>query len=135
MSDESKKETEKLSRHDRHSCSIYRKTISPCKDCLPALAEVPVPMCKDVNEIWGDDAIRAKTLAAISAERTRHKTLDFSLNHTNDEWVTIMAEELGEIAKAVHQNEGKQRITEEAVQLAAAAVAFCEKVGLDWRKA
>lgn len=89
----------------------------------------------DAHVAWGDDVIRAKTLEAISGERSRHRTLGFSIEHTYDEFVTILTEELGEVARAVHQSEGSKRITEEAVQLAAAAVAFCEKVGLDWRKA
>jgi hypothetical protein len=38
-------------KHDRHACPIYKKTISPCKDCLPAYSSNPEPdpepMCKN----------------------------------------------------------------------------------------
>lgn len=40
-----------MMKHDRHACPIYKKTISPCKDCLPAYSSDPEPdpepMCKD----------------------------------------------------------------------------------------
>lgn len=107
-----------------------------CRHYMMVVGPFAVSCVKpDAQEIWGDSTIRAKTLDAISGERDRHKTLGFTLDHTYDEWVTIMAEELGEIARAVHQKESLKRITEEAVQLAAATVAFCEKIGLDWRSA
>lgn len=43
-----------MKKHDRHDCPIYKRTISPCKGCLPAYpkdeAELPPePMCKDPN--------------------------------------------------------------------------------------
>jgi NTP pyrophosphatase (non-canonical NTP hydrolase) len=40
-------------KHDRHDCPIYKKTIAPCKDCLPAIVKddpghgQPEPMCAE----------------------------------------------------------------------------------------
>jgi NTP pyrophosphatase (non-canonical NTP hydrolase) len=149
-------------KHDRHACPVYKKTISPCKDCLPANHDVtdpPTPMCadpapaparhtgrptrrtlkKDVDIShgvpeslkFGDELERAFIIEKIVSERIRHRAMGFTVQHTNDQFCRIMAEELGEVAKAMQEAEvtGKdEHLEEEAIQLASAAVALVESI-------
>ena len=158
-------------KHDRHACPIYKKTISPCKDCLPAhhdVTDAPMPMCaepepdlakgrptwptkrirkKDVEISpgvhqtdvgcvpeslkFGDEQERAFILEKIGSERVRHRAMGFTVRHTHDQFCRIMAEELGEVAKAMQEADvtGKdEHLEEEAIQLASAAVALVESI-------
>lgn len=156
-------------KHDRHSCPIYKKAISPCKDCLPAHHDVtdpPTPMCADVAPVpeskkptkrlprkkdveispgihqtdvgcipghlkFGDIGARAAILRSISEERDRHKILGFTVDYSFDKFCRIMAEELGEVAKAIDESQVTGReddIMTEAIQLGSMCVAICENI-------
>ena len=39
-----------VGKHDRHDCEIYKKSLRPCKSCLPShmdRSDIPAPMCAD----------------------------------------------------------------------------------------
>jgi NTP pyrophosphatase (non-canonical NTP hydrolase) len=159
-------------KHDRHACPTYKRTLSPCKDCLsahgtdepaPGPYTRPVPMCAEsavpeaskptkklakkdaaapskergvigrIQEAmkFGDLGARSAILRSIAEERDRHKLMGFTVDYSFDKFCRIMAEELGEVAKAMDFAEAtglEDNIMTEAIQLASVAVSLCENI-------
>ncbi len=66
-------------------------------------------------------------LADVEAERRRQIGKWGVQTHTKDRWLVILAEEVGELAKAIQ--EGTDNAEEEAIQVAAVAAAIAESYG------
>lgn len=71
---------------------------------------------------------QSEILARIVHERERQKALWGGRLHTGSQWVALLAEELGEVAKAVMEGDVIS-YEGELVQLAAVAVAALEQEG------
>lgn len=63
--------------------------------------------------------------AAIRAERTRQNLKWGPQDHSPSHWFVILAEEIGEIAKAIYEND-KEEYPKELIQSAAVIVAALE---------
>jgi len=85
------------------------------------------------DDMYGNANVRDRVIGWIKEERLRHRELGFSLKHSNLEWLRILTEENGEVAKAM-QDDPKE-IKTEVIQLAAAAVAFLEAIELAEKRA
>lgn len=75
--------------------------------------------------------MRDRIYSQIEAERLRQDELWGEQGHTLDRWLTILVEEVGEVAKAM-QGDDPDRVEDEAeeelVQVAAVAVQIVEKI-------
>lgn len=72
------------------------------------------------------DLIRSDILTKISHEREYQAVQWGDLRHIPEQWVTLLAEELGEVAKAIIESDSNGYAAE-LVQLAAVAVAALEQ--------
>ena len=66
-----------------------------------------------------------KVLRAIGDERNYQDMLWGTQNHSPEHWVTILMEEVGEVAKAVLENDNSEYV-DEMVQVAAVVIAALE---------
>ena len=66
-----------------------------------------------------------KVLRAIRDERNYQDTLWGIQNHSPERWVTILMEEVGEVAKAVLENNNSEYV-DEMIQVAAVVIAALE---------
>jgi len=122
--------------HDRHSCHFYRQTLTPCADCLPANEDDPKPMCLTpvlangipMNKFFGSKIAREKIFKLIEAERQRHESMNRGVAEDNGKWMTLFAEELGEIARGMLDGRPESEVETEAIQLAATLIALCEAI-------
>lgn len=73
----------------------------------------------------GDNLTRAEVYALIDAERTRQAARWPEFRHPL-EAISVLAEEVGEAAKAFNDGEGAERLRAELVQVAAVAVKWLE---------
>ena len=75
--------------------------------------------------------MRDRIYSQIEAERLRQDELWGEQRHTLDRWLTILVEEVGEVAKAI-QGDDPDRVEgeaeEELVQVAAVAVQIIERI-------
>jgi NTP pyrophosphatase (non-canonical NTP hydrolase) len=75
--------------------------------------------------------MRDRIYSQIEAERIRQDGLWGEQRHTLDRWLTILVEEVGEVAKAM-QGDDPDRVEDEAeeelIQVAAVAVQIVEKI-------
>ena len=68
-------------------------------------------------------------LADIKAERDHQDDLWGDQTHKSQEtWIAILVEEVGEVARAVLDEQGLQHTRDELVQVAAVSVAYIEKL-------
>lgn len=80
--------------------------------------------CRKCNKpSLGDDSV----LKDVKAERVRQNILWGRQDHNPDRWLTILVEEVGEVAKAIQEGD-KKNYREELVQVAAVAVAAIESL-------
>lgn len=78
-------------------------------------------------------SLTAVAVAAIHAERERQDMKWGSQRHLHDDvWNRILGEEVGEVAKALNEQEPIENLRAELVQVAAVCVAWIE--ALDTRK-
>ncbi len=62
---------------------------------------------------------------AIEAERQRQDAMWGIQNHSPAPWLSILTEEVGEVARAINEDDGAKYV-EELIQVAAVAVAMIE---------
>lgn len=67
----------------------------------------------------------ALVLLEVAEERSRQDELWGEQNHTSWQWLAILTEEVGEVAKAINENQPND-YRDELVQVAAVAVAAVE---------
>ena len=69
--------------------------------------------------------MKKEVLAAIESERDYQDKLWGVQNHLPEHWVTILMEEVGEVAKAVLENNTSEYV-DEMIQVAAVVIAALE---------
>ena len=69
-----------------------------------------------------------KILDAITAERVAQDEKWGEQNHSDYMWLAILTEEVGEVAQAMLEEQGLERVREELVQAAAVIVAWLEGI-------
>lgn len=67
-------------------------------------------------------------LGPVALERRRQTKLFGEQNHTHEEWLRILIEEVGEVARALNEDDSVEHLCEELTQVAAVAVAWVETV-------
>ena len=68
-------------------------------------------------------------LADVKAERERqHQLFGDQSDKVNGVWLGILVEEVGEVAKALNEDDPVEHLREELVQVAAVATAWVEKI-------
>lgn len=73
---------------------------------------------------------KESVLAAVSAEQNRQIELwGDQRDHDDTLWLTILTEEVGEVAKAILEGDDPSHICEELVQVAAVAATWAQSVG------
>ena len=73
------------------------------------------------------DILTLNMLDAVFAERKRQDEKWGSQRHLpNDTWNRILGEEVGEVCKALNDNEPVENLRAELIQVAAVAVAWAE---------
>lgn len=77
-------------------------------------------------EVAGKMSLR-RVLAAVIAERQRQDAKWGEQNHTPEKWFVILAEEFGEVARAIYEGDLKHAQTE-LVEVAAVAVAMMQSM-------
>jgi NTP pyrophosphatase (non-canonical NTP hydrolase) len=70
--------------------------------------------------------MQEKIIELVVAERQRQIKKWGKQNQTMFMWLLILQEEMGEVAKAIIDDEGQEQLLTEAVQVAAVAVQICE---------
>lgn len=66
-------------------------------------------------------------LDKIARERHRQDLKWGEQNHTDERWLTILVEEVGELAKEIYEG-NKADLTDELVQVAAVAIVWLEAI-------
>lgn len=69
-----------------------------------------------------------KVMIDILQERKRQLEKWGVQNHSNCVWVTILMEEIGEMAKSILEKDGYNILREEIIQVATVAMAFVESL-------
>ena len=70
----------------------------------------------------------ARVLADVQAERRRQTDRWGVQHHADYRWLSILTEEVGEVAKAINDEEDIAALRAELVQVAAVAVAWVEDI-------
>lgn len=89
---------------------------------LPENSEAGAPGSPTFPEVTREQRVHH----AIELERGRQISMWGDQQHTHEHWLSILTEEVGEVARALNDDKDKDEIRKELVQVAAVAVAWLE---------
>lgn len=74
-------------------------------------------------------AIQESVFEWIRQERSNQDVWHKTSGHSDSVWLAVLVEEVGEVAKAMHEEASRTDLIDELVQVAAVAVAWLEDRG------
>lgn len=120
--------------HNTVCTSCIAANLDICRDCWSRLVAKEIP--KDTQDSGAPGSLKESVIRRyhnrlgvyirIGEERNRQLDKWGDQRHTHEHWLSILTEEVGELAKALNEDGSKEEILGELIQVAAVAVAWLE---------